>query len=75
MAVNKTMIAWVVANSERREIIYQCFTLPGLGYYYISNAMQDTDTVQEQATYVMCDSNTFSYVIPLLLMALRISKT
>ena len=45
----------------------------GWGYYHIPKAMQDSNTVQEQATYVMCDSNTFPYVRPLFLMALRIS--
>ena len=47
--------------------------IAGWGYYHISKAMQDTNTVQEQATCVMCDSNTFPYVRPLFLMALRIS--
>ena len=46
---------------------------PGLRYCHISNAMHDTNTVEEQATYVMCDSCTFSYVGPLFLIALRIS--
>ena len=39
----------------------------------MSSAMHDTNTVEEQATYVMCDSYAFSYVGPLFLIALRIS--
>ena len=47
----------------------------GWGYYNISKVMEDSNTVQEEATYMMCDSNTFSYVRPLFLMALQISLT
>ena len=39
----------------------------------MSNVMQDTNTVQEHATLVMCDSDTFYHVGPLFLMGLRIS--
>ena len=49
----------------------KCIT--GLGYYHTSNATHDTNTVQEKATSVMCDSDTFFYVGCLFLMALRIS--
>ena len=50
-----------------------CQLIPGSGYYHNSNAMRDTNTVQEKATSVMCDSDTFFYVASLFLIALRIS--
>ena len=43
------------------------------GYCHVSNAMYDTNTVQENPTVVMCDSNRFFYVVPNFLMALQIS--
>ena len=57
-----------------RALTAKCYLdLSGWGYYYISKVMQESNTVHEQTTYVMCDTNTFSHVIPLFLMALRIS--
>ena len=51
----------------------ECFT--GWGYYHISNAMQYYNTALDNASLVMYDSKSFSYRIPLFLMALRISET
>ena len=42
-------------------------------YYHISNAMQYSNTALETTALVMYDPNTFFYVVPLFLMALRIS--
>ena len=36
--------------------------LSGWGYYHSSNAVHVTNTVQEKATSVMCDSDTCFYV-------------
>ena len=42
-------------------------------YYHISNAMQYSNTAMDNTSLVMCDSKSFSYGLPLFLMALRIS--
>ena len=42
-------------------------------YNHISNAMQYSNMALETTTLVMYDPNTFFYVVPLFLMALRIS--
>ena len=47
--------------------------MPLWDVYYISNAMQDTNTVQEKSTLVMCDTNTFSFVMQLTYVDLQIS--
>ena len=47
--------------------------LPGWGYYHMSIAMQYSNTALETTALVMHDSNTFFYVVSLLLMTLRIS--
>ena len=52
-------------KKRRKRVAYGSGPIRGLsgwGYYHISNAMHDTNTVEEQATYVMCDSNTFSLI-------------
>ena len=45
----------------------------GWVYYHIFNAMQYPNTALETTALVMYDPNTFSCVVPLFLMALRIS--
>ena len=47
--------------------------LPGWVYSHISNATQYSSTALEDTPLMICDSNTFFYVVPLFLMALRIS--
>ena len=47
--------------------------IPGVIYNLISNAVQYSDTALETTPLVMCDSNTFFYVVPLFLMTLQIS--
>ena len=47
--------------------------LSGWVYYHISNAMQYSNMALETTALVMHDSNTFFYVLPLFLMAQRIS--
>ena len=42
-------------------------------YYHISNAIQYSNTALETTALVMHDSDTFFYVVPLFLMAQRIS--
>ena len=37
--------------------------MTGWRYYHTSNAMHDTNTVQEKGTSVMCDSDTFLYMV------------
>ena len=43
----------------------------GLVYYQTSNAMQYSNTVLETTKLVMCDPNTFFYVVSLFIMALQ----
>ena len=49
-----------------------CIVLAGWVNYHISNAMQYHHTALETPTLVMHDSDTFFYVVPPFLMALRI---
>ena len=44
-----------------------------VGYNDVSNAMQYSNTAMETTAYVMHDSDTFFYVVPLFLVDLRIS--
>ena len=61
---DKWKIATVVllpkCNNSKEASELRPVSLPGWGYYHISKSMQDSNTAQEQATYVMCDSDTFS---------------
>ena len=47
----------------------------GWGYYHLSNPMQYSNTALENTSLVTHDSKSFSYRMPLFLMALRISRT
>ena len=47
-------------------------TISGWGYYHISIAMHDTNTVQEKPTLVMRDTNTFFYEMQITFVYLRI---
>ena len=53
--------------------IFSKASYTGWVYYYISNVMQYSNTALETTALVMYDHNTFFYVVPLFLMALRIS--
>ena len=43
-------------------------------YYHISNTMQYSNTAMDNTPLVMCDSKSFSYLMPLFLMALNYKK-
>ena len=54
-------------------LLFVQLNISGWVYYCISNAMQYSNTALDTTALVMHDSNTFFYVVPLFLMALRIS--
>ena len=47
--------------------------ISGVGYYHISNAMQYSNTALEVIALVMYGPKMFFYMVPLVLMTLRIS--
>ena len=59
-------------DHARVQVSHHSMYTSGWVYYYVSNAMQYSNTALENTSIVLHDSKSFSYWLPLFLMALRI---